>query len=305
MSAEVRRVPLDFDWPLNEVWRGYVLPAYLRAQDCPTCGGGGYAPHARHLHDLWYGYVPFDPTETGSSPLRHDTPAVRAFAERNVSSSPDFYGKGEEAIVREATRLARLWNGQWCHHLSQDDVDAPVAAGRLMDLTHTWERGVGWTPKDPPAAPTAAEVNEWSLTGLSHDSINAAVAIEARCQREGGALHCPACEGRGTLEAYQGQRAEAEAWEPTPPPQGDGWQLWETVSEGSPVSPVFATDEELARWISGPETAGTSRHVAGFEGALAFVRAGSSVGSFLITGGGQLVSGMEAVAFFADSGESS
>lgn len=34
----------------------------------------------------------------------------------------------------------------------------------------------------------------------------------------------------------------------TEPPVGDGWQLWETTSEGSPVTPVFATAEELARW---------------------------------------------------------
>jgi hypothetical protein len=26
---------------------------------------------------------------------------------------------------------------------------------------------------------------------------------------------------------------------------GAGWQVWETVSEGSPITPVFATREEL------------------------------------------------------------
>lgn len=31
------------------------------------------------------------------------------------------------------------------------------------------------------------------------------------------------------------------------PPEGEGYQIWETVSEGSPISPVFATPEELAR----------------------------------------------------------
>jgi hypothetical protein len=31
-------------------------------------------------------------------------------------------------------------------------------------------------------------------------------------------------------------------------PTGDGWQLWETTSEGSPVSPVFETAEALAGW---------------------------------------------------------
>ena len=32
------------------------------------------------------------------------------------------------------------------------------------------------------------------------------------------------------------------------PPEGEGYQLWETTSEGSPVSPVFATLEELCSW---------------------------------------------------------
>lgn len=32
------------------------------------------------------------------------------------------------------------------------------------------------------------------------------------------------------------------------PPQGEGYQLWETTSEGSPASPVFKTLEELSAW---------------------------------------------------------
>lgn len=32
------------------------------------------------------------------------------------------------------------------------------------------------------------------------------------------------------------------------PPEGDGYQLWETTSEGSPVSPVFGTLDELCEW---------------------------------------------------------
>lgn len=32
------------------------------------------------------------------------------------------------------------------------------------------------------------------------------------------------------------------------PPKGDGYQLWETTSEGSPISPVFATLDELCSW---------------------------------------------------------
>ena len=48
------------------------------------------------------------------------------------------------------------------------------------------------------------------------------------------------------------------------PPKGTGYQLWETVSEGSPISPVFATPEELADWLVVPGndktiTQGTTR----------------------------------------------
>lgn len=252
MGREVKRVPLDFDHPLNQVWPGYLMPDTLDEDKCPDCQNG-YSPQAQHLHDLWYGHLPFDPASTGSTPLTAFSPAVRAFAERNVANAPEFYGTGEHAIVREATRLAHLWNGQWGHHLAQDDVDALVAAGRLHDFTHTWVQGEGWVKKDPPVTPTAEQVNDWSLRGFGHDSINAMIVVEARCEREGFPTRCATCGGHSTLEAYPGQRAQAEAWERTEPPVGEGWQLWETVSEGSPISPVFAMSEELAAWMSDPE----------------------------------------------------
>lgn len=66
--------------------------------------------------------------------------------------------------------------------------------------------------------------------------------------------HCPDCAGHGSTERYPGQRSEAEEWEPTGPPTGDGWQMWETTSEGSPISPVFETAETLADWLAENET---------------------------------------------------
>jgi hypothetical protein len=32
------------------------------------------------------------------------------------------------------------------------------------------------------------------------------------------------------------------------PPKGDGYQLWNTTTEGHPMSPVFKTLEELSAW---------------------------------------------------------
>lgn len=33
-------------------------------------------------------------------------------------------------------------------------------------------------------------------------------------------------------------------------PEGEGWQLWETTSEGSPISPVFNTLEKLCEYAA-------------------------------------------------------
>lgn len=277
MGRKVQRVPIDFDWPLSEPWKGYLMPDQFNEKPCTGCKGNGFSPHAQHLHDLWYGHIPFSPESTRSTPLRHDTPAVRAFAERNVAQAPDYYGTGEDAIIREGHRLAGLWNGRWSHHLTQDDVNALVAAGRLMNFTHTWNPETRWQKIDPPVVPTAEQVNEWSLRGLGHDSINAMAVIRARCEREGVPFTCETCQGHGSLEVYEGQRAEAEAWEPTEPPAGDGWQLWETVSEGSPVSPVFPTAEALAQWLTtteGGRAAGPSQRPMTIEQARGFVKAG-------------------------------
>ncbi|MER8004743.1 hypothetical protein [Streptomyces sp. NPDC094149] len=253
MGREVRRVPIDFDWPLNKVWQGFLSPDRFDEDKCPDCTSG-YSPRAQNLYDLWYGKIPFDPTTTGSKPWQPDTPAIRARAERNIADAPDFYGSGEHAIAREAQRLADHFNSGWLHHLNQEDVNALLDAGRLRDFTHRWSEETRKLEKiDPPAKPSAAEVNEWSLSGLGHDGINAHIVIRARCAREGVDDTCATCDGHSTLEKYEGQRAEAEAWEQTDPPKGDGWQLWETVSEGSPVSPVFASADGLAEWMSDPE----------------------------------------------------
>lgn len=283
---DVKRVPLDFDWPLGKVWEGYLLPDALHEQSCESCDGSGYSSDARHLQDRWYGEMPFDPSDTGSTPLTAETAAVRAFAERNVSDAPDFYGKDEAAIVREATRLATMWNSQWSHHLDQDDVDALLAAGRLMDFTHTIVRGEGWKPIEPTPTVTAEQVNEWSLRGIGHDGINCWVVIKAKCERLGVSETCAKCEGQGSTEKYPGQRAEAEAWTDAEPPEGEGWQLWETTSEGSPSSPVFKTPEALARWCEDNATVFASMKATYAEWMRMIVGDTLDVGSLAISVGG-------------------
>lgn len=42
------------------------------------------------------------------------------------------------------------------------------------------------------------------------------------------------------------------------PPAGSGYQIWETVTEGSPISPVFEKPEDLAQWMVDNDTSITS-----------------------------------------------
>lgn len=74
------------------------------------------------------------------------------------------------------------------------------------------------------------------------------------------------------------------------PPTGVGWQLWETVSEGSPISPVFATADQLAKWMTSANCTVTGP-VSSYEVAMRFIEEGwapSMVGEE-----GQIMSGVE------------
>lgn len=57
---------------------------------------------------------------------------------------------------------------------------------------------------------------------------------------------CTACGGQGVDPSHQ---AAYKAWTLTEPPVGDGWQVWETVTEGSPITPVFTTAENLVEHL--------------------------------------------------------
>jgi hypothetical protein len=271
MGRELKRVPLDFDHPMNEVWIGYVNPHYV-AVPCEHCAGSGSSPEARHMQAQWYGNaVAFKPEDRGSQPFTAQHAAVRAVAERNIRQAPEFYGHGEIAISREAARLAAHFNRGWCHHLNADDVAALVEGGRLHDFTSEFQPGTGWVKRDPMPEITPEQVNDWSLSGFGHDSINQWIVVKAECARRGVAYVCAHCDGAGDLWPSPEAEATYEDWTKTEPPVGDGYQIWETVSEGSPISPVFSTPEDLAKHMA--TTSWGADKGTSYEQWLAFIKA--------------------------------
>ncbi len=47
MGREIKRVALDFDWPIGEVWTGFLNPYYAEQVKCPTCDGLGWESYGR------------------------------------------------------------------------------------------------------------------------------------------------------------------------------------------------------------------------------------------------------------------
>lgn len=217
MGRELKMVPLDFDWPVKIIWRGYVNP--YREIKCEPCGGTGRNPETRRLLDT-------------------------------------FYGDGDHG-------------DGWGLGLTQDEVDALVASGRLPELTRLprtdeqrvaleAQRAAGggyWMKEQNGHRPTAEEVNAWARTSFpGHDGVNQWIALEVRAKRLGVFGRCSLCKGDGQYFTEPRFKRLFDKWRRIEPPAGPGYQLWETTSEGSPVSPVFKTLDELCAWAAGNAT---------------------------------------------------
>lgn len=239
MGREVKRVALDFDWPENLPWKGYMSP--YKGQEC-VCKGTGMNPETAALGEAFY-----------------------ALNERHG-------------------------HGRWCNSITQDEVQALVDADRLYDFTSHFVPGKGWQPNDPPTMPSAEQVNEWNQRGFGHDAINRWILIETRAKRLGIYGKCKWCDGEGSLWPSDEYRKLSDEWERIDPPVGEGWQVWETVSEGSPITPVFATREALVdHLVEGGDGWDRKRGEAGWsrDNAESFV--GDGWAPSLITGNGVIL----------------
>jgi hypothetical protein len=204
MGRILKRVPLDFNWPINQIWKGYWNP--YSGMKCKSCDGSGYSSEAKKYLDDWY-----------------------ALNNANYQELPN----------------GRRYNANaHYNHLTQLEVDALLAKNRLRDLTRDGH------------IPTVEEVNEWSKNVTlchGHDSINQWICCEAVMKSRGVDTKCPICHGSGDLWFSEEIEKKADEWyekERYDPPEGEGWQLWETTSEGSPITPVFKTAEELAEYCA-------------------------------------------------------
>lgn len=346
MQCKVRRVPLDFDWPLNQPWKGYENPHLGKENRCKTCEGYPVSPLGRAVENFCrrLGVVAEDSSRRpdGYTPNKSRTFQEAMDALKSVQgaylnpmyaymsldrslrlpSLPAFLG-GLEAVSRGEDPDREEDEPMW--GLEADPVEVLTAILTKMGSAETINEGDVWiirriarkVPYEGAYSPQHCR-QEWEFLprgerrrrfvldpkadcyyphpytcegsgigdpgstlwrvyealpgnqGFNGYSSNCWKLIEQILHETGHATDeytCPDCDD-GFSHAV---KALADAWEETEPPEGPGWQMWETCSEGSPISPVFETAEELAGYL-----AKTQKENVSADGWLRVIHLGGS-----------------------------
>jgi hypothetical protein len=191
-----KRVALDFEWPKNKVWKGYVNPHW---KPCKACDGRGETPGRRALTHLFHRLV-IAADESIYKPRPGDE-GRRAYPHPWLRESMEVYKP--EDLTPDIDELVTALAGKKDSPLGRDTYVGYLCLQKLIEAA-------GLDPK------------KWGFC--------------TKCDPE---YHVDPEH----LEAYK-------AWEDYEPPAGEGYQLWETTSEGSPISPVFKTARALAKWAA-------------------------------------------------------
>lgn len=240
MGRELKRVPLDFEWPMNKVWKGYLNPHYAKSHACAACDSSGSTTARQRLGDLV------------SLLMLSGDDSLRGKCHPYFHEAPLYSTQGK-TCGKDMAELSAGLAGRAPSFLGHDACDKWSATKKIIEV--------------------AGLPESWGT--------------------------CLACNGDGTVWESEESKLAAEAWERSEPPAGDGYQIWETVSEGSPISPVFATPEELARHMAGRRWG--ADHGSSYETWLKFITGPGWSLSMVMDGNG-IRSGPEA-AFLSKNGD--
>lgn len=235
MGREIKRVALDFNWKLSKTWQGYLNPHH---KPCPenlkTCFGG-YTAAAKWL-DALVRFISTMGEEANVSPERveqfktrgrtYPHPYLTGFAQAPTLDTPP-------EIYEKANATEHAWERRQVfeeYHRTHPTEVLPLNTRDLAEFVN------GLMEEKPRGV-------------FSH--YEGAYKLQEKLLKLAGVYRedwgvCPVCKGDSihpdAVKAY-------EEWTATEPPEGEGWQMWETVSEGSPITPVFATKEGLVEHL--------------------------------------------------------
>lgn len=205
MGRDLKRVPLDFDWPKGKTWEGFINP---HDKPCPEAGK-----------------TCFNGENAASVYLQHLTSMFCVIAESAERGETHPYCK---------ELPYKSMHPDWA--IQPKDV-----RDKFMDVV---DKLIGGRRKD--------RIRRFG--GSDHEIFFKILAIAGIKNPKKGRKkpaydwsHCPVCKGENLDPAV---KKASKAWKEYEPPKGNGFQLWETTSEGSPISPVFSTLDELCAWAA-------------------------------------------------------
>lgn len=95
-----------------------------------------------------------------------------------------------------------------------------------------------------------------------------------------------------TFEEWEGERPDRDDYMPSwPAEERTHLMMYEDTSEGTPISPAFATPEELARWLADNGASWFGDSTGTYEGWLRIARGGWAPSMVVI--GGEVLSGAD------------
>lgn len=214
MGREMKRVPMDFDWPLGRVWKGFLNP--YRGCDCPWCyeeegrASLGFTKEYREYKKKWYGFM------LGGHYL------------------PNPYYEGRQYCPEAKPYKLEEW-----------EYNFIVGNERLRRDAFGCFDAEGKVPAFKDCCDFFLKHDTFDIEGVFIHTM-----CEEYCRRNGFDSTCRHCGGSGKVWQTEDIKHLYEKWEPIEPPTGEGYQLWSTTSEGSPKSPVFATFDKLCEWCA-------------------------------------------------------
>jgi len=161
----IKRVPVDFDWPLGQIWHGYVNP-WPGPIPCPECMGDGFNPETRKLHATFRSWAPNltkeeqqkllekGPTLKEIKRLKRriegsDTPLIRLLLVEIRAKRKGLWGAcskcgGDQQIQNPNPAVSLLYEGVHLHN-EWKPVEPPTGEG--------WQLWENQAPEGRPVSP--------------------------------------------------------------------------------------------------------------------------------------------------------
>ena len=165
-------------------------------------------------------------------------------------------------------REVRRVPSDWAHPTDESGHYKPLLDGDFAETLLQWEK----------------EFQQWNA-GLVRSYLADGEQWKPKPQ---AALEC------ASFEEWHGERPDASDYMPQwADEQRTHFQMYENVSEGTPISPVMESPEALARWLVDNNAPAFGSHSATYEGWLRVAQGGYAP-SFVILGR-RMMSGVDGV----------